>query len=242
MRAANVALIDVTAAVNDAFIGAAAANDSFEDESAALDAYAATLDQALEARRVGLETAVNLYAGAVVRLMRIAAYDQLDFLLAGFPALGAMGAVQIAVHEAHHDAREGGFQVIQDPAYNATGERERFDVLDTFAQRSPALLAAIEDSYAAADAANTAAAGVRDAFLEAMGERKPPRHGDEYARAVLAATDPAGAGGIREAALEAAREAYATSPKAAFDAAFNVFHGYFSSGIASVPTPTPVPR
>ena len=124
-RAANVALIDATAAVNDAFIDAAAASDSFADELPALDAYAASLDQALEARRVGLETAVDLYTRKVGRLMGIAAYGQLDFFLTGIPALGAMGAVSIAAHEAHHTSREVGFQGIQDAAYNATGERER---------------------------------------------------------------------------------------------------------------------
>ena len=175
MRAANVALIDATAAVNDAFIDAAAANDSFEDELAALDAYAATLDQALEARRVGLETAVDLYTGKVGRLIGIAAYGQLDFLLTGVPALGAMGAVQVAAHEANHNAREVGFQGIQDAAYNATGERERSAALNAFAEGSPALLAAIEDSYTAAEALNVAGYGLRDAFFEVWGERKP-RH------------------------------------------------------------------
>lgn len=81
-----------------------------------------------------------------------------------------------------------------------------------------------------------------DTFYDVAREREPPRHGDEYARAVLAATDPVDAGDVRDAALEAAREAYATSPKAAFDAAFDVLHGYLSSAIAAVPTPTPTPR
>ena len=171
--------------------------------------------------------------------MGIAAYGQLDFFLTGIPALGAMGAVSIAAHEAHHTSREVGFQGIQDAAYNATGERERLAALDAFAEGSPALLAAIEDSYTAAEAVNVAAADLRDAFFEVMGERKPPQYGDDYAAATRAATGAIDAEAVREAVSKAAREAYATSPKAAFDAAFDVLQEHLSSAIAAVPTPTP---
>ncbi len=232
LRAADVALIDAVAAVNDAFA----------DELAALNVYAATLDRALEARRVGLETALDLYAGAMEELMGIAAHDQLDFLVTGVPALGAMGAVRAAAHEANHTAREVGFQGIQDAAYNATGERERSAALDAFAEGSPGLLAAIEDSYTAAEALNVATSGLGDAFTDVLSERTPPRHGNDYAMATMATLEAVDAGAIREAVSEAAREAYATSPKAAFDAAVNLLHEHFSSAIAAVPTPTPTPH
>ena len=242
LRTANVALIDATVAINDAFIDAAAASDSFADESAALDAYAAALRRALETRRVGMETAVNLFAGAMARLMRVAAYDQVDFFLTGIPALGAMGAVQVAAREAYHTAREDSFQGIQDAAYGATGERGGLAALEAFAEGSPTLLAAIEDSYAAAEAVNVAAADLRDAFFEVMDEREPPQHGDDYAAATRAATGALDAKAIREAVSKAASEAYATSPNAAFDAAFDVFQEHLSSAIASVPTPMPTQR
>ncbi len=178
----------------------------------------------------------------MVRLMRVAAYDQIDFFLTGVPALGAMGAVQVAAHKAYHTAREDGFQGIQDAAYTATGERGRLAALEAFAEGCPALLAAIEDSYTAAEAVNVAGAELQDAFFEVMHERKPPQYGDDYAAATRAATGAIDSEAVREAVAKAASEAYSTSPKAAFDAAFNVFQEHLSSAIASVPTPTSTPR
>ena len=242
MRAANVAVIDAHAAVNDAFIDAAAANNSFADESAALDAYAAALHKALEAYRIGLETVLDSYAAAMAELIGIAANDQFDFVVTGTPALAAMNIARAVASETHNTAREVGYKEIQDAVYSATGERERLAALDAFAEDSAALLAANEGYSTAAEAFLVARDDLRNAFFDVVRERKPPRHGDEYAMAVLAATDPVDAGDVMEAAREAARQAYATSPKAAFDAALNVIQEHFSSGIAAVPTPTPTPR
>ena len=242
MRAADVAVIDAHAAVNDAFMDAAAANDSFADELATLNAYAATLHKALEAYRVGLETALNSYAAAMAELIGIVANDQLDFVVTGSPALVAMEIARAAASEAYDTAREVGYQEIQDAAYSATGERERLAALDAFAEDSAALLAANEDYSTAAEVFFVAKDDLRDAFFDVGGERKPPRHGNEYAMAVLAALDAVDPGALMEAATEAAREAYATSPKAAFDAALNLVQEQYSSAIAAVPTPTPTPR
>ena len=241
MHAADTAVIDAHGAVNGAFIEAAAANDSFVDESATLDAYSATLHKALEAYRIGLETVLDSYAGAMEELIGEAANDQFDVVVTGEPALIALEIVRVAANVAYDTAREVGYQGIQDAAYNATGERERLAARDAFAEDSAALLAASEEYSTAVEALFVARDDLTDALSDVARERKPPRHGNEYAKATQAALGAIGPGALWTAATEAAREAYATSPKAAFDAVFNLMQAQYSSAIAAVPTPNPTP-